>query len=115
MGLTDLWKLVSPSTGGQTWTAFALEWLQGHVQDESGLLMMTVGVDASAWLYAICKLQAFQLGHAQSGENPELWTLMYKLVTLTNAPLHAHFVFNGEDCPSIKHSKHMQSAPHWLT
>jgi hypothetical protein len=31
---------------GQTLTAFALEQLKGHVQDESGLSMMMVGVDA---------------------------------------------------------------------
>ncbi|KAG1888233.1 PIN domain-like protein [Suillus subluteus] len=115
MGITELWKLVSPSTEGQTLMAFALEGLKGHVQDESGLSMMMVGVDASAWLYAVCKLQAFRLGHAQSGENPELRTLMYKLITLANAPIHAHFVFDGEDRPTIKRGKHVQSAPHWLT
>ncbi|KAG1845208.1 PIN domain-like protein [Suillus subluteus] len=115
MGITELWKLVSPSTEGQTLTAFTLEGLKGHVQDESGLSMMMVGVDASAWLYAVCKLQAFRLGHAQSGENLELRTLMYKLVTLANMPVHAHFVFDGEDRPTIKRSKQVQSAPHWLT
>ncbi|KAG2041204.1 hypothetical protein BDR03DRAFT_1007531 [Suillus americanus] len=52
MGITELWKLVSPSTEGQTLTEFALEGLKGHVQDESSLSMMTVSVDASAWLYA---------------------------------------------------------------
>ncbi|KAG2742447.1 PIN domain-like protein, partial [Suillus brevipes Sb2] len=57
----------------------------------------------------------FRLGHAQSGENPELRTLMYKLVVLANAPLHAHIIFDGEDRPSIKHGKHVRSAPHWLT
>ncbi|KAG2031514.1 PIN domain-like protein [Suillus americanus] len=105
MGITELWKLVSPSTEGQTLTEFALEGLKGHVQDESSLSMMTVGVDASAWLYAICKLQAFQLGHAQSGKNLELQTLIYKLITLANAPVHAHFIFDGEDRPTIKRSK----------
>jgi Holliday junction resolvase YEN1 len=40
---------------------------------------------------------------------------MYKLVALANAPLHAHFVFDGEDRPSIKRGKHVRSAPHWLT
>ncbi|KAG1840050.1 PIN domain-like protein, partial [Suillus subluteus] len=53
--------------------------------------------------------------HAQSGENPELRTLMYKLITLANAPVHAHFVFDGEDRPTIKRGKHVRSAPHWLT
>ncbi|KAG1895579.1 PIN domain-like protein, partial [Suillus fuscotomentosus] len=53
--------------------------------------------------------------HAQSGENPELRTLMYKLVTLANAPVHAHFIFDGEDRPPIKRGKHVRSAPHWLT
>ncbi|KAG2359462.1 hypothetical protein BDR07DRAFT_1488233 [Suillus spraguei] len=95
MGITELWKLVSPSTEGQTLTVFALEGLKGHMQDQSGLSLMTVGIDASAWLYAICKLQAFRLGHAKSGENPELWMLMYKLVALANAPIHAHFIFDG--------------------
>ncbi|KAG0703099.1 PIN domain-like protein [Suillus ampliporus] len=106
MGINELWKLVSPSTEGQTLTAFALEGLKGHVQDEGGLSMMTVSVDASAWLYAVCKLQAFRLGHAQSGENPELRTLMYKLVALASAPVHTHFIFDGEDHPPIKRGKH---------
>ncbi|OAX35045.1 PIN domain-like protein [Rhizopogon vinicolor AM-OR11-026] len=115
MGITDLWKLVSPTIHGQTLTAFALEGLWGHVQDEGGISMMTIGVDASSWLYVVCKLQAFQFGHARSGENPELWTLMYKLVALASAPIHAHFVFDGDDRPSIKCGKHVCSAPHWLT
>ncbi|KAG2369239.1 PIN domain-like protein, partial [Suillus spraguei] len=52
--------------------------------------------------------------HAQSGENPELWMLMYKLVALANVPIHTHFIFDGEDCPPIKCNKHVRSAPHWL-
>ncbi|KAG1740093.1 PIN domain-like protein [Suillus occidentalis] len=115
MGVTDLWKLVSPTTQGQTLTEFAVGGLEGHVQDPGGVSMMAIGIDASAWLYAVCKLQAFQFGHAQSGENPELRTLTYKLVTLAKAPVHAHFVFDGEDRPSMKHGKHVRSAPHWLT
>ncbi|OJA14255.1 hypothetical protein AZE42_10491 [Rhizopogon vesiculosus] len=115
MGITNLWKLVSLTIYGQTLTVFALEGLRGHVQDDSGISMMTIGVDASAWLYAVCKLQAFQFRHAQLGENPKLQTLMYKLVALASAPIHAHFVFNGDDHPSIKRGKHVRSAPHWLT
>ncbi|KAG2352156.1 hypothetical protein BDR07DRAFT_1315024, partial [Suillus spraguei] len=57
----------------------------------------------------------FRLGHAKSGENPELWMLMYKLVALANAPIHAHFIFDGEDRPPIKRNEHVRSAPHWLT
>ncbi|KAG2337079.1 PIN domain-like protein [Suillus weaverae] len=115
MGVTDLWKLVSPTTQGQTLTEFAVEGLEGHVQDLGGVSMMTIGIDASAWLYAVCKLQVFQFGHVQSGENPELHTLTYKLVTLAKAPVHAHFIFDGEDRPSMKRGKHIQSTPHWLT
>ncbi|OJA10241.1 hypothetical protein AZE42_11952 [Rhizopogon vesiculosus] len=70
MSITDLWKLVSLTIYGQTLTVFTLEGLRGHVQDEGGISMMTIGVDTSAWLYVVCKLQAFQFGHAQSGENP---------------------------------------------
>lgn len=54
----------------------------------------------SSWLYAVCTRQ--YLPFVQSSENPELCcTLMYALIALSNAPLHAHFVFDGVDCPSI--------------
>ncbi|KAG1729151.1 PIN domain-like protein [Suillus lakei] len=93
MGINELWKLVSPSTEGQTLMAFALEGLKGHVQDESGLSMMTVGVDARPF----------------DSDMPS------QLVAIASAPVHTHFVFDGEDRPPIKRGKHMWSAPHWLT
>ncbi|KAG1887737.1 PIN domain-like protein, partial [Suillus subluteus] len=80
---------------------------EGHIQDPDGVSMMTIGVDA--------RLQAFQIGHAQSGENPELRTLMYKLATLASVPIHAHFVFDGGDHLSVKRGKRVRLMPHWLT
>ena len=54
----------------------------------------------SSWFYAVCTRQ--YLPFVQSSENPELRrTLMYALVALANAPLHAHFVFDGVNRPSI--------------
>ncbi|KAG1789049.1 uncharacterized protein HD556DRAFT_1311616 [Suillus plorans] len=98
MGITELWKLVSPSTEGQTLTAFALEGLKGHVQDEGGLSMMTIGVDARpSDLDMPSRAKTQNYAHS------------------SNAPVHAHFIFDGEDCPPIKRSKHVRSAPHWLT
>ncbi|KAG1759371.1 PIN domain-like protein [Suillus occidentalis] len=98
--MADLWKLLSPVAERETLTKFALEEFKGHVHDKDGLSMMAIGVDARSWFYAVCTRQ--YLPFVQSSENPELRrTLMYALVALANAPLHAHFVFDGVNCPSI--------------
>ncbi|KAG1855339.1 hypothetical protein DFJ58DRAFT_727541 [Suillus subalutaceus] len=100
-------QLLSPVTKRETLTKFALEEFKGHVQDKDGLSMMVIGVDAGSWLHSVCTPQ--YLRFVQSSENPELRrTLMYALVALASAPLHAHFVFGGVDHPAI------WTAPPWI-
>ncbi|KAG1893197.1 PIN domain-like protein [Suillus fuscotomentosus] len=105
--MADLWKLLSPVAERETLTKFALEEFKGHVQDKDGLSIMVIGVDAGSWLHTVCTPQ--YLPFMQSSENPELRrTLMYALVALASAPLHAHFVFGGADRPPI------WTAPPWI-
>lgn len=58
---------------------------------------------------------SFRSGHAQSGENPELRALFYRLAMLTAYPVHLIFVADGARRPKLKRGKHVKTAPHWLT
>ncbi len=60
-------------------------------------------------------LHRFSTGHAQSGENPELRTLFLRLAWLAERPIHAVFVVDGAQRPSIKRGKQVKTTPLWLT
>lgn len=53
--------------------------------------------------------------HYQAGENAELHTLYFRLLRLLKLSLKPIFVFDGPSRPSVKCSKHVLTAAHWLT
>jgi hypothetical protein len=59
--------------------------------------------------------QAFHVGHAQAGENPELRTLFYKLARLHRSLVDVILVFDGPKRPSVKRGKHVVKTMPWLT
>ena len=67
----------------------------------------------SLWLHTVCG--AFTHNHAGAGESPEMRTIFYRLVTVSQMLLHAHFVFDGPKRPKLKRGKHVKIAPHFLT
>ena len=61
------------------------------------------------------QLQAsFRIGHAQTGENPELRAFFFRLAMLTERPVHLVFVEDGPNKPKKKRGKNVRTTPHWL-
>ncbi|KAF9223262.1 PIN domain-like protein, partial [Gyrodon lividus] len=67
----------------------------------------------SLWM-AQCQ-QAFRIGHAQLGRNPELRTLFYKLACLHRNLIDVILVFDGDEWPPVKCGKHVVTTQPWLT
>jgi len=63
----------------------------------------------SLWMHAAC-----DINNASTGESPEIQTIFYRLVTISQMLLYAHFVFDGPQMPRWACGKH-KSAPHFLT
>lgn len=66
----------------------------------------------SLWFHQV--QSTFAVGHAQSGENPELRTLFYRLERLLRLPVHAVFVFDGPDRPPMKRGRRVVPTGHWM-
>ena len=64
-------------------------------------------------MHVVCG--AFTHNHAGAGASPEMRTIFYRLVTVSQMLLHAHFVFDGPRRPKLKRGMHVKSAPHFLT
>ena len=56
---------------------------------------------------------AFQAGHAQAGENPELCSLFFKLAHLLQVPITPLFVFDGACRPAVKCGVNVITKPNW--
>ncbi|KAH9842315.1 PIN domain-like protein, partial [Rhodofomes roseus] len=69
-------------------------------------------IASSIWLYQV--QNTFAVGHAQSGENPELRTLFFRLARLLRLLVHATFVFDGQDRPPKKRGKKVIKTSHWM-
>ena len=68
---------------------------------------------ASIWMYQVQK--SFAIGHAQTGENPELRAIFHRLAILAEQPMHLIFVADGPSRPSVKRGRKVGTNPHWLT
>ncbi|OBZ74120.1 Flap endonuclease GEN 1 [Grifola frondosa] len=67
----------------------------------------------SIWLYQ-CQ-QTFAIGHAQSGKNPELRLIFFRLARLFRLPIIPIFVFDGPSRPALKRGKKVLPLEHWLS
>ncbi|KAI0736358.1 PIN domain-like protein [Fomitopsis betulina] len=109
MGVNGLWEIVKPaSTVEDLETYFVHE----GFEDEHGGQFFRLGIDASIWFHQVQLM--FAIGHAQSGENPELQTLFYRIERLLRLPVHAIFVFDGPERPSTKRGTCVVPTGHWM-
>ena len=88
-------------------------WIRCEVSELLLCLAYTYNDICSLWMHSICNV--FTYNHAGVGESPEIRTIFYRLVTVSQMLLHAHFVFDSPQRPKLKRGKHVKSAPHFLT
>ncbi|EPQ50091.1 PIN domain-like protein [Gloeophyllum trabeum ATCC 11539] len=109
MGVKGLWPYLSPAEQTEDMTLLTVRHSQahpGHIQP------FRVGVDTSIWLHAT--QNAMAVGHAQSGENPELQALFRKTARLFSLCTSAVFVFDGDERPALKRNTKVIHYEHWL-
>ncbi|KAH9842311.1 PIN domain-like protein [Rhodofomes roseus] len=109
MGVHGLWEAVKPAATGQSIEDF---FVREGFEQRKGERVYRLGIDASIWLYQV--QNTFAVGHAQSGENPELRTLFFRLARLLRLLVHATFVFDGQDRPPKKRGKKVIKTSHWM-
>jgi XPG N-terminal domain len=68
---------------------------------------------SSVWLWQ--SQFATRHAHAQSGENPKLRTLFYKLARYMMDGVSLLFVFDGRGRPATKRATNVITRDHWLT
>ncbi|KAI0721350.1 hypothetical protein C8T65DRAFT_631401 [Cerioporus squamosus] len=110
MGVRDLWKLVESAS--ETWSLRTLT-IQEGFEGARPERLYYLGIDVSMWMQAM--MHKFSTGHAQSGEQPELCALFYRLAMLAERPIHAVFVVDGPQRPAYKRGKKVRTPPLWLT
>ncbi|KAL7422214.1 hypothetical protein Q5752_002860 [Cryptotrichosporon argae] len=96
MGVTGLWDLVR-SAGVRTSLSHLAK--DAFMANRNGLRGLTVGVDASLWI--------FHAKDQQHGENPFLRTIFYKIVALLQHPVLPVFVFDGPKKPALKRNQNV--------
>ncbi|KAJ2989507.1 hypothetical protein NUW54_g8761 [Trametes sanguinea] len=105
MGIEGLWKLVEAASERHSLRTLAVrEGFEGPRPSR----LYTIGVDVSIWIRQL--QQTFAVGHAQSGENPELRTFYYRLAMLYERPLHIIFVDDGPARPAVKRMRRLVDA-----
>ncbi|KAH9858620.1 PIN domain-like protein [Lenzites betulinus] len=110
MGIPDLWKVLEDARERHSLRTLTIqEGFEGARRDR----LYRIGVDASIWMRQM--QQTFAVGHAQSGENPELRTVFYRLAMLSERPVHLIFVADGPMRPAKKRGRQVKTTPHWLT
>ncbi|KAH9927787.1 PIN domain-like protein, partial [Fomitopsis serialis] len=110
MGVRGLWEVLQPASTVETMEDYFIH--EGFEHSRRGERLYRLGVDASIWFHQI--QNTFAIGHAQSGENPELRTLFFRLARLLRLPVHAIFVFDGPDRPAMKRGRRVVPTGHWM-
>ncbi|KAI5288414.1 hypothetical protein KEM54_005232 [Ascosphaera aggregata] len=90
MGIPGLISVIGPGERVSL-SKFAVHFLQDKKRP------IRVAIDISIWL--------FQIQASKGGLNPELRTLLFRLVRLTSLPIHPLFVYDGKDRPRLKRGK----------
>ncbi|EDR06826.1 uncharacterized protein LACBIDRAFT_299727 [Laccaria bicolor S238N-H82] len=108
MGVPGLSEILEPARREQTLTKFALT--EGFQLNPHGDNMVRVGVDVSVW---ICQAQA--AAHSQTGENPGLRTIFYRICHLLANSILPVFVEDGPGRPRVKRGVNVKAdKPHWM-
>jgi Holliday junction resolvase YEN1 len=103
MGVPGLWDILRPA--GHTRSITHLSVVDGFDRNSQNLRGYRVGIDAFIWI--------FHSEWGREGENPQLRTIMFRIVKLVNSPFLPLFVFDGPGRPSEKRGKkvHKRRAP----
>ncbi|KAH9913405.1 PIN domain-like protein [Fomitopsis serialis] len=109
MGVHGLWEVLKPASTTEGIQDYFIR--AGFERPHCGRVYR-LGIDASLWFHQV--QSTFAVGHAQSGENPELRTLFFWLARLLRLPIHAIFVFDGPERPAIKRGKRVVKMGHWM-
>ncbi|KAI1789726.1 PIN domain-like protein, partial [Ganoderma leucocontextum] len=109
MGVHGLWQLIKE--GSETLVLQTLTVREGFEAKRDRLYV--IGVDVSIWMRQL--EHKLSTGHAQTGENPELRTFLFRLSALADYPVHLVFVADGPLRPNIKRGTRVKTAPPWLT
>ena len=105
MGVPGLWDVLRPAA--HTRSLIHLSVVEGFERNANKLRGYRVGIDASIWF--------IHSEWGREGENPQLRTLLFRLVRLMNSPFLPLFVFDGPGRPSEKRGKKInRSKPHSL-
>ncbi|KAH9840013.1 PIN domain-like protein [Rhodofomes roseus] len=110
MGVRGLWEVLQPASTQESIEDYFMR--EGIVRRQRGERVYRLGIDTSIWFHQV--QNTFAVGHAQSGENPELRTLFYRLARLLRLHVHAIFVFDGPDRPAEKRGRRVVPAGHWM-
>ncbi|KAK2464530.1 hypothetical protein APHAL10511_003509, partial [Amanita phalloides] len=85
---------------------------EGFIKNSRGNHTVIYGIDI-IWMHET-QAAFHKPMHAQSGRNPELRTLFFKLARMLNSCAVPVFVFDGPGRPLMKRGRHVMEMPHWL-
>ncbi|KAJ9095274.1 hypothetical protein QFC21_005640 [Naganishia friedmannii] len=92
MGVKGLWEVLQPAAEAVPLTQLSLDALK---ENKDGSRALRVGIDASLWVFHAKSVP-------QSGLNPFIRTLFFKILKLLQYPVLLLFVFDGPYKPAMK-------------
>jgi Holliday junction resolvase YEN1 len=98
MGVPGLWDVLRPAGRSRSMTHLSV--VDGFDCTSRNLRGYRVGVDAFIWI--------FHSKWGREGENPQLRTILFRIVKLINSPFLPLFVFDGPGRPNEKRGKKVQ-------
>ncbi|KAG2338258.1 PIN domain-like protein [Suillus weaverae] len=110
MGINNLWELLEPAAKTVPITSLAL---QDCYVGPAPHLPYVVGVDTSGW-FEQCQQGQWYHTRAQTGQNPALWTFLFRLARLTWYPVQLIFCYDSNQRPDVKRGHKVSSREHWM-
>ncbi|GHJ89447.1 hypothetical protein NliqN6_5849 [Naganishia liquefaciens] len=92
MGVKGLWEVLQPTAKAVPLTRLSLDALKAN---KDGYRALRIGIDASLWVFHAKSVP-------QSGLNPFIRTLFFKILKLLQYPILLLFVFDGPHKPAMK-------------
>lgn len=100
MKIRELWPILAPAARRTSLGRLAAENFDPSGKQASGQLL-AMGFNAGAWMYSL--VNVFSWRQAGTGQSHEMKIIFHHLSAISQLPLHAYFVFDGPDCPQLKH------------
>ncbi|KAK0449863.1 hypothetical protein EV421DRAFT_2032073 [Armillaria borealis] len=110
MGVPGLWDILNKAAQPRAISHLAA--VDGFERNASGRRAYRIGIDASIWYqHSLTSKSA-----GDTGDNPELRMLFFRLCRLAESPFVPLFVFDGRERPKIKRKSRMgKSGSHQLS